>query len=156
VKKAVGRWEIEFDPQMTARRHEQIALGWDCECAPCRNFFALDQKAFSPAALELFECLGVDYRKPVEIYHNARLKNDLHDYGGWFHFIGTIESGTDAWKQFKDSSSFQGDLESLGQNFRFGFSNRVALIREPFRDHHLVQLEFNSEVPWVLSEPGPT
>jgi hypothetical protein len=25
-----------------------------------------------------------------EVYHNARLASGLHDYGGWFHFVGAL------------------------------------------------------------------
>ena len=156
MKTAVGRWQIEFDPELTAQCYAEVPFGWDCHCAACRNFFALEKNAFPQAALDLFDRLGVDYRKPAEIGHTSLLKNGLHDYAGWFHFVGEIESGADAWKQLKDPSSFQGDLEALGNNFRFGFSKRLALIRDPFRDRGLVQLEFNTQVPWVLPEPQPS
>jgi len=116
----------------------------------------LDRNAFSPAALELFERLGVDYKKPSEVYHNARLENGRHDYGGWFHFVGTIESGADALRPTgNDPCQGTFELEPLGKDFMFGFSRCLDLVREPFRDHKLVQLEFNSELPWVLSEPQP-
>jgi hypothetical protein len=156
VKTTVGRWQIEFDPEATAQCYKQTKAGWGCDCAPCRNFMALDKKAFSPAVLELFDRFGVDYRKPAEIYHTSRLKNGLHDYGGWFHVIGEIESGADAWKQLNDPWSFQAELEPLGGNFSFGFSNNIQLVREPFLNHNLIQLEFHAELPWVLSEPEPT
>jgi hypothetical protein len=154
---AVGRWRIEFDPEATAQCYEQTKAGWGCDCNTCRNFAALDKKAFSSAAIELFARLEIDYSKPAEVYHNSRLQNGLHDYRGWFHFIGRIESGPDAWKRIGDSTtSFQSDLEQFGQNFGFGFSNRLALVRESFRDRRLIQLKFDTKVPWVLSEPPPS
>ena len=157
MKTNIARWQLEINPAITARCHEQATIGWNCDCVPCRNFKALDKKAFSATALDLFERLGVDYRKPVEAYHNARLENGLHNYGGWFHLVGKIESGADALKQIGDTPC-QGtfELEPLGEHFLFGFSNCLGLVRESFRDQPLVQLEFITEVPWVLRDPEPS
>lgn len=157
MKTAVARWQIQYDPDITARCHEQVPIGWNCDCVPCRNFVALDKNAFSPTALDLFERSGVDYRKPAEMYHNAGLKNGLHNYGGWFHSVGQIESGADALRQIGDSPcQWTFELERLGKHFWFGFSVCLGLVRDPFRDHTLVQLEFSTEVPWVLPESEPS
>ena len=157
MKAIIARWGIEFDPNATARCHEQAKIGWNCDCLPCRNFLALDKSAFSSAALDLLERLGVDYKKPAEVYHNARLENGLHNYGGWFHFVGKIESGADALKQIGDTpceGTFE--LEQLGEHFQFGFSNCLGLVRESFRDQSLIQLEFSTNARWVLRDSEPS
>lgn len=157
MKIAVGRWEIEFDPEATADCYHHIVASWFCDCAPCRNFLALDDKAFSPSALDLFKRFGVDHRKPAEVYHNAHEQNGLHNYGGWFRFIGKIESGADALKQVGDKPcNGVFELESFGKNFEFGFSNCLGLVPKEFQGKGIVQLEFITKVEWTISEPEPT
>ena len=44
-------------------------------------------------------CLGnwESIGKEAEIYHNGQVRPGIHSYGGWFHFVGTIETGDDGW-----------------------------------------------------------
>ena len=157
MKTAVGRWEIEFDPEATARCYEQIVANWYCDCAECRNFAALEDKVWSTSALDLFERLRVDRQKPAEVYHNGRELTGLHNYGGWFHFIGKIESGADALRQVGDipcNGVFE--LEPLGENFEFGFSNCLGLVPQAFNGKIIVQLEFVTKVPWTIAEAQPS
>lgn len=154
MKTAVGRWQIEFDPAATANCYRNIVASWYCECSPCRNFLALGNRAFSSEALSLFEKLGVDVRKPAEVYHNAREQNGLHNYGGWFHFVGRIESGVDALRQVGDTPcSGVFELESLSESFQFGFSNCLGLVPKEFTGKAIVQLEFITRVHWAIAEP---
>jgi hypothetical protein len=43
----------------------------------------------------------------------------------------------------------------LVPGLKFGFSSYLALVREVFAGLPLVQLEFETRVPWVLAEPEP-
>ena len=157
MKTAVGRWQIEFDPAATADCCKNVVASWYCECSPCRNFLALGKKAFPSAALDLFEKLGVDVQKPAEVYHSAREENGLHNYGGWFHFVGRIESGADALRQIGDTPcNGVFELESLSENFQFGFSNCLGLVPKEFRGKATVQLEFITKVEWTIAESEPS
>ena len=101
--------------------------------------------------------LGIDYQKAAEVYQTHRDDSGLHHYGGWFHFVGEIKSGADAWQQVgKDLNSFSGHLERFTDSFSIGFTSRLALVRKPFQGKPLVQLEFAVQVPWVISDAEPS
>ena len=106
------------------------------------------------AAKDVLDQLGIDHRKPAEVYTTGRVDSGLHQYGGWFHFVGRIESGADAWRQVdKEGKSFTGELEPFTDHFQVGFTSRVALLPEPFQGKPVVQMEFETYIPWVLAEP---
>ncbi len=98
----VSRWEIEADAQATRDAYETGPLGTGCDCEPCQNFERLARDAFSERIHEIFDALGIDYRKPAEIYHNCRLETGNHSYGGWYHFLGTIVFGEDCHQPTDD------------------------------------------------------
>ena len=73
--------------------------------------------------------------------------------GGWFHFVGSIVTGEDAIHWENNIGKYR--LEKLASGLEFGFTTRLALVREAFARLPLVQLEFQTRVPWVLAEPEP-
>ena len=88
-------------------------------------------------ALALFDRLGITYNREAESYHNGRLESGLHSYGGWFHFVGTIEEG-------------ENNFERIGEHFSICLSSHTALIPRVFGEQPVVQLEFETEVAWVI------
>jgi len=88
------------------------------------------------------------------VYHTHRIEPGRHHYGGWFHFVGKIVCGSDASKQI-GSNLWTFDLVAVGADFRLGFSDRVALLEDPFKGHQVVQLEFEATAPWLLDEAEP-
>ena len=93
--------------------------------------------------------------REAEIYRMGRVEAGRHLYGAWFHLVGSIVSGADAAKQASEKV-WRPDLECESENFSLGFTSRVHLVREPFKQSPLAQLEFNAHVPWILEakEPG--
>ena len=155
----IARWKIQYDPEATRICYSQIAQGSpaDCNCTGCKNFASAFDYAYPPEAKAIFDLLGIDFHKAAEVYRNGRLESGLHHYGGWFHLVGSIESGEEAWQVIGDSStSFRFHPEVLASHFSFGFSSRLALVRESFLDQSLLQLEFVTEIPWVVAEPEPS
>jgi len=152
-----GRWQLSCDPDLTRKSYAAVAIGGpeECGCVPCLNFAAARQQIYKPDVLALFEKLGIPHDREVEIYHMARLTSGRHFYGGWFHFVGSIVSGSDAAKQIAENT-WQPDLEKTSDSFSLGFSSRIELIREPFKSLPLVQLEFTAEVPWILDQAEPS
>jgi len=101
-------------------------------------------RVFPPAFLTLLDHLGVDSHKDGEVYHNARLAPGRHDYGGWFHFVGSLDR--------------TGDFApvSYGNGFTAWMKRKSAPESEALRGQPLVELEFHSEnVPWALDEAEP-
>jgi hypothetical protein len=62
-----------------------------CDCAGCRNFRLVRAEVFPAEFIALLDKLGIDPAKDAEVYHNARLAPGRHDYGGWYHFVGTLD-----------------------------------------------------------------
>lgn len=107
--------------------------------------------------MELFEKLGIDYRKEGEVWEASPKGAMIRFYSGWFHFIGAIE-------QYRDDEAIH--LKSSGLNCGSGIqiSDSFGLIFEesqgimhglPFINGDLAQVTFFADVPWVLEDdPG--
>ncbi len=147
------RWRVRVDPAATRKAYGQIDIGSaeSCGCRPCRNFVVARQHVFPPAVLDLFRRLGIALNLEAEVYHLGRSAPGVHLYGGWFHFVGRIESGRDAWRQV-GSTGFTDDLVDIRDGFSIGFTAHTALVRKPFKGQPLVQVEFRVMIPWILEE----
>lgn len=152
-----GRWRLSSDREATAKAYLGTALGSpeECGCTHCQNFAAQRSQIYPPAVMELFEKLGIPHDREAEIYHMARLETGKHFYGGWFHFVGSITSGSDAARQIRENL-WRPDFENASESFSFGFSAHIALAREPFKGLPLVQFEFSTEIPWIIEAEEPT
>ena len=140
MKANIARWQIEYDANATRACYAQVAQGSQvtCSCGDCRNFAAALKQAFPSAARLVLDQIGIDYSKAAEVYTTARAESGLRQYGGWFHFVGGIESGADAWRQVdKEGNSFAGELEHVADHFEIGFTSRVSLLPDPFRGSQL-------------------
>jgi hypothetical protein len=151
----IGRWNLRCDRKATQAAYSGVHQGSpeSCSCKHCLNFVSARNLAYPPEALAIFEQLGIDSRKESEIWHTYRDESGVHHYGGFFHFIGSIESGADAKQITSGVSTF--DLESIGEYFEFGFTSDAQLIPESFVDQRVTQLEFQTKVPWMLEMPEP-
>jgi hypothetical protein len=149
----IGRWTIDHQPGITWQCYQAMPENLGCDCAGCRNFLAVSDRAFCSEFLSIADVLGVDIRKPIELCHYGQEQNGLHLTSGWFHVVGQILSGRDAMKQMDETSGVF-DLERIG-NAEFGFTDNLALISKPFADKHLIQLEFTTHVPWVIGPRNP-
>ena len=141
-----GQWKYSADRDATIRAYAQEEKGFTqkCGCAECRNFSLVRGRVFPPAFLTVLSDLGIDPEKEAEVYRNACLAPGRHDYGGWYHFVGTLDE--------------IGDFPPV--DFGGGFAAwmcRSSAFRLPsLRAMNVVQLEFHSDaVPWLLDEPEP-
>ena len=133
-------WIFDCDVEATHKTYETILAGGveKCGCAGCKNFLAQRESVFPVEIMKLFEDLGVNYKRDAEIYHVTRLQPGLHQYGGWFHFIGNIV------KQPAGPANLN--------RFTIDFVSHNSLAAEAFANHPLVQIEITAEIPWVLTE----
>jgi len=141
-----GEWQYTCDRGATVDAYRRATAGYSriCDCSGCRNFVAVGPTVFPDAFLDFLHALGIDPAKDGEVYQAARQSPGRHIYGGWYHFIGTLD--------------VTGDFEVV--QFAPGFSaylcRAVAPCLETLKGQSLVQVEFHSEVvPWVLAEPEP-
>ena len=112
-----------------------------CTCNGCRNFVKVRDRVFPTKFVSFLESLGIDPHKDGEVYHNCRLAPSRHDYGGWFHFVGSLDR--------------TGDFVPV--DFDGGFTawlqKRSAPGLPALENLKLVQLEFHAtNVAWALSE----
>ena len=142
-----GRWRLRIDLEATRQAYQGMKLGGPetCGCCPCRNFAAARSQVYPADVLSLFNALGIDCTKEVEVYHMGRQDSGLHLYGGWFHCVGRIEQESEEVGQY--------DLEGSDGPFKLYFHEKPILVSDCFQGLPLLQLEFTAFVPWVLQEP---
>lgn len=153
MQRTVARWLIDHDPDVTRHCFAQLPVGTNCDCNQCRNFNAAAGRTFAAEFVALLDGLGIDPTKPAELCHWCREPSGLYLTGGWFHFVGSILSGEDAMHWENNTGTFR--FEELVPGLEFGFTARLTLVREVFGGLPLVQLEFQTRVPWVLAEQEP-
>jgi hypothetical protein len=141
-----GQWKYTVDRDATIAAYAQEPQGFTkkCGCADCRNFALVRARVFPPAFFALLDQLGIDPEKEAEAYRNAQLAPGRHDYGGWYHFIGSLDE--------------TGDFPPV--DFGGGFTAWMSRAGGPrlasLKGANTVQLEFHSDaVPWLLDEPEP-
>lgn len=141
-----GEWRYGVDRDATAAAYLRAGAGWvdSCDCAACRNFRLAREQVFPPEFWALLQQLGIDPVKDGEVYSNARLASGVHDYMGWFHFVGTLDK--------------TGDFApvAFGADFTAWMCSARAPRLSTLGDLPAVQLEFHAAaVPWLLNEPEP-
>ena len=151
----IGRWSIRCDPETTRGAFLRVSKGSpeSCGCGDCLNFAAARDRAYPSQVLAIFEQLGIDSRKESEVWHTHRDESGLHHYGGFFHFVGAIESGKEAIQMVNGHGTF--DWETIGDDFEFGFTSNTALVLKSFANSSVVQFEFQTKLPWLLNIREP-
>jgi len=151
----IGRWKLQCDPEATREAFLRVTIGSpeSCGCADCLNFAASRERVYPSLCLSIFNELGIDSHKESEIWHTHRDENGLHHYGGFFHFIGAIESGRDV--MVKKSGYRTYDFETIGERFEWGLASETALVPSSFAGLPVTQFEFATRIPWIIEMPEP-
>lgn len=140
----LGDWTYSVDRDATNAAYKAVEhCGCEtCECAYCRNFRLARAQVYPDSFLALLNELGIDPLKDGEVYQNYRVSPGCHDYGGWFHFVGTLQQDNP-----------QVDLDdSLSVHICNSSAPRLASLEKLA----VVELTFHaSAVPWLLSEQEP-
>jgi hypothetical protein len=140
----LGDWLYTCDRKATfdAYAREERGGADTCTCTGCRNFVAVRARAFPRTFLEFLDSLGVDPHKDGEVYHYAQRAPGCHEYGGWFHFVGSLD-------RTGDFPAFD-----FGNGFTVSLSNSFAPAHGALQGQPLVEVTFNNpNVPWGLDEP---
>lgn len=154
----VGRWTLRPDLRRTREAHAALAHSGAaaCICDGCKNFEAVRAQFLSGPIGAILEQLGITPPWEVEVYETGRAESGLHQYGGWFHFVGTIESGDHSWREMPGHPSVRvPDFETLTPALKVGFHNDAALVRDSFKGMPVVQLEFLADLPWLIDSEPP-
>lgn len=149
-------WTFEVDKTLTRQTYRNISgSGADnCDCHNCKNYVAYRDKVFPQEITDLFEDIGINYRKEVEVLSYETLPNGLHHVGGWFHFKGQVSAGKDCRIPLP-SGGHTFDLTPITDIFSVGFAEGSDLTF--FEDKTgLVQVEFDTSIPWVIDKSPET
>ena len=138
-------WKYRADLDATILAYARTERGGadTCNCAGCRNFRLVRAEVFPVEFLALLNELGIDPRKDAEVHHNARLAPGRHDYGGWYHFVGTLDQNGEV------------PPVDLGGNVTVWMSHDAGAPRLlGLKGMEVVEVNFRSgAVPWQLDEP---
>jgi hypothetical protein len=154
----IGRWIVRADVRRTAEAHATLTMSGaeECGCDGCKNFNAVRPQLLRGPLGAVLSRLGISPPWEVEVYEVGRAASGLHHYGGWFHFVGTIESGTPAWKPIEGGPTGRlADFEPISSTVSIGVRTDAALVRPSFQGLPLVQLDISAELPWVIDAPEP-
>lgn len=140
-----GQWEYECDVEATKAAYARTPSGGadECRCTGCENYRRVRDDVFDPRARELLAALGIDYRKESEAYHLTRVRDRVHRYGGWFHFVGTLTA--------------TGDFPHVPMtpSLSMSMTTAHAPALSELKGKPLVQVEFDALVPWVIDAMEP-
>lgn len=137
--------------------NNEICVSEGCNCDGCNNYEKAVERV-SEETKKLFERIGVDIKKPAEVYVNYS-EDDILYYGGFYHISGRIITGESPWKLIQKteetttSQLAENNMISIGENFKVAFQGECALISENFPKPS-VQMEISAYLPWVLDKPN--
>lgn len=142
------KWIIEVDPIKTYWFYEQqFSAKESCNCLYCRNYYEAC-KLFSKEVKDFFNSMGLEPCKAAEVYEMGRNEDGTYLYGGFYHVVGNLVSVNNVGQ---DSRKGTLNLETLKEDFKFGFTTHLVLVPEEF-PQPVLQLEINTNIPWVLNE----
>jgi hypothetical protein len=142
-----GDWEFTCEIHATAAAYSrQEAGGADtCSCNGCRNWVCVRDRVYPAAFLAFLDSVGIDPAKDGEVYHTGQFAPGEHHYGGWFHFVGSLEKTGDF------------AMVELAPGFQVSLCRKGAPELSSLKGLPLVQVEFQTtKVPWGLAEAEPT
>jgi hypothetical protein len=141
-----GEWVFTCDRQATVDAYARAERGQSgiCACNGCRNWVCVRDRVYSRAFLAFLDSVGIDPHKDGEVYHTGPLAPGEHHYGGWFHFVGSLERTGDF------------PMVQMGPGFEVSLCRKCAPELASLKGLPLVQVEFQAtKVPWGLAEAEP-
>ncbi|HEX8599945.1 MAG TPA: hypothetical protein VF952_15705 [Chloroflexia bacterium] len=143
---------LKVDIEATRAAYTSLPLvGSDasCTCAYCRNFREAHQ--FLPASfLKICDDLGIDPRRPSEVYEIIENEDGTRFYGGWYHLVGKLVRSDDTLLQIEPETKHVG-VDEPNKGFSIKFHTNVALVPDDF-PKPVLQMEIFCNIPWMLSE----
>lgn len=156
-----GHFRLNINTEKTRAIYKNLKrLSQACGCSGCRNF----EKAADSMPDEVkrfFDSIGIDMKKPTEVYVNAVNSDGLLIYGGFYHLCGTLLTGESAWTKIlsetEGTETFYWEASktySVSKGFDVCFQEKCYLVEDGFQSP-VLQLEIYALIPWVLPEANP-
>jgi hypothetical protein len=156
VRITLGEYILEINVEENEKYYKNERYVTEgCECDGCRNYeLAVEQ--VSSKVREMFKQLGLDIKKPAEVYVNCS-ENNILLYGGFYHLCGTINKGEPPWEIVSETKTStvshlnENKMICLEKSFRIAFQEGCALLAEDF-PRPCIQMEIVAYLPWVLQK----
>ena len=155
-----GSYVLDIDVDRTRAfygRPDVKTTSEQCVCTGCQNYDAAILLA-SPKVLNFFESLGIDPRKPAEVYD--LLGGDPDEagtmyYNGWYHVCGVRLQGDDAWVNVTDEMKHLefAKMYAVDDSFKVSFEEGTLMLHKAFPSP-VLQMEIDAHLPWVLPNKG--
>lgn len=148
----LGPYKVDVDTARTREFYRNAPrIDQKCGCDGCRNY-ARAADVFPEAVLTFFSLLGVDPKKPPEIWVNDPDRDGLLLYHGFYHVCGTILSGGSAFRSVGGGRVWDRDLAfRVAPGFCVSFEEGSDLLEGGF-PQPAVQMEIDAETPWALEK----
>lgn len=149
---SIARWTVDVDRASTVRAYSTFAEGSCelCRCAPCRNFIAQRDVLFPDSVSAFLRDAGIAHDREIEACHYGEVRDGIHLYGAWFHFIGSLVDGDDALTPYADGNGGSFDLAPINGTFSVGITSNLSCLADVFPRDATLQLEFTVELPWAI------
>ncbi|MDE7399143.1 MAG: hypothetical protein K2N06_06390 [Oscillospiraceae bacterium] len=154
-----GKFIVDIDIEKNRTFYQTAeALTVGCNCNGCANF----EKAadlFPELVREFFRGLGVDPKKPAEVYVNCSEDGGKRlFYGGFYHLCGTVLDDKNAWiSQEVDGITI---VSCINEDYLYEIADGYcvifgdggdALLEDGFPEP-VITMDIEFHVPWVLDE----
>ena len=133
----LGDYILEINADKNKAYYKDYVYG--CDCDACVNYKS-SVKDVLPDEAALFDEMGLDISKPVEVYEMGSKDNVLF-YGGWYHICGKLIKG--------DSKSATDYF--ITENYRISFQKECVLLGDNFPDP-CFQMRIEARLPWSLKK----
>ena len=149
---SIARWTVDVDRDATASAYSTFTEGSSdlCHCHACQNYIAHRESLFPDPVAGFLRNAGISHNREIETAHYGEVRDGVHRYSAWFHFVGSLIDGTDALIPSPDGNGGSYDLVPITAAFSVGITSHVACRAEVFPRESTLQLEFTVELPWVI------
>lgn len=148
-----SQYQIDIEVEKTKEFYSKAEyLTEGCSCQWCQNYEKAADK-LSPNIHDFFAQLGVDIKKPAEVYMNCPNEDGTIYYGGFYHLCGRLLTGESAWQEAGNGvSQWKEEMcHRIDENYAVSFQEEAALVEKGF-PMPVLQMEIAATIPWVLEE----
>jgi hypothetical protein len=150
------KWSVDCEPDLTAEAYALMDTGGaeQCGCEECFNFAAVRHLIYTPALLDLFDCMGIDPLLEADVEREACVAAGRHGYRARFYLVGAIASGP-ATTIARCGRELARSLEDTGEEIAVGFSVAPEDTPDAFLGLPTVCMEVAVVAPWISNAPEP-
>ncbi len=148
---------IWYDPEATREAYAGITKPAEeqCGCTYCRNWGIQRQNIYEPELLELFDTLGIDHTKEIEVTHYLREEDGLHYYGCHLLFVGRLRPFNPWFKRLAIRFRRKWKSVKLDSGMDLGFDDFFTIhdaTPESFQqlERPRVAIMYFAKIPWLL------